>query len=90
LHHRVDKLEMGLSIMKAERFTSETERPDFIAVDRNGKIVLIECKASQNCDKTGIETSQVDTLLKALKQKLKQELTADPPSTALKTVEVTV
>ena len=34
----------------------------------------------------GIETSQVDTLLKALKQKLKQELAVETPNIVLKAV----
>jgi len=39
--------------------------------------------------RAGIETSQVDTLLKALKQKLKEEFTAETATTRLRTVRVT-
>lgn len=42
--HRMDKLEEGLKIIMAERFTARTDKPDFVAVDRNGRHVIIECK----------------------------------------------
>jgi len=44
MNRRIDKIEAGLKILKAESFTSDIDRPDFTAVDRNGRIVLIECK----------------------------------------------
>jgi len=40
--------------------------------------------------KAGIETSQVDTLLKALKERLKQELATETPNVVLKTVQITM
>jgi len=39
--------------------------------------------------RAGVETGQVDTLLKALKQKLKEELTIETPTIQLRTVQVT-
>jgi hypothetical protein len=39
--------------------------------------------------RAGIETSQVDTLLKALQQKLKEELTTETPTPQPRTVQVT-
>jgi site-specific recombinase XerD len=45
-----------------------------------------EVKPHKTVIRTGIENSQVETLMKALKQKLKEELTSAPP----KTVEITV
>jgi hypothetical protein len=39
--------------------------------------------------RAGIEASQVDTLLKALKQKLKEELTTETRTTQFRTVQVT-
>ena len=45
-----------------------------------------QVKPHKTVIRTGIENSQVETLMKALKQKLKEELTSAPP----KTVEITV
>ena len=39
--------------------------------------------------RAGIEVSQIDTLLKALKQKLKEELTTETRTNQLRTVQVT-
>ena len=44
LRRKMDSLEEGLTIIKSEESTGETDRPDFIAKDRNGKKVVIECK----------------------------------------------
>lgn len=44
LRRRIDSLEKGLKIMKSEERTSKTDQPDFIARDKNGKTVVIECK----------------------------------------------
>lgn len=39
-------LEQGLKITHAEKPTTENERPDFIAKDKDGRTVLIECKGN--------------------------------------------
>lgn len=44
LRHHLSSLEKGLKIIKSERSTSRTDRPDFIAVDRLSQMVIIECK----------------------------------------------
>jgi hypothetical protein len=46
LKHQIDSLENGLKIMKSEKRTSKTDQPDFIAKDRSGQTVLIECKGN--------------------------------------------
>jgi len=53
LGERIDKLEEGLVMERAERSTSETDRPDFIAIDSRNRTVLIECKGTayeKDCD----------------------------------------
>jgi predicted Mrr-cat superfamily restriction endonuclease len=44
LHRNLDNFERGLKILKAEKNVSEGSRPDFIAEDKNGYPVIIECK----------------------------------------------
>jgi hypothetical protein len=49
----VEQLESGLRIISIERSISEKDRPDFIATDKNGRTVLIECKGTAreaDCD----------------------------------------
>ncbi len=43
---RANKLEKGLKIKNAEKPTSKSNRPDFLAVDARHRAVLIECKGS--------------------------------------------
>lgn len=43
---RLERLEPRLEITRIEHSISETDRPDFIARDRIGKTVLIECKGA--------------------------------------------
>ena len=43
---RVEKLERGLVIKDAEKSTSRSNRPDFLAIDARDRTVLIECKGS--------------------------------------------
>lgn len=50
LGRNIDSLEKGMRITKAERAISETDRPDFLAEDRSGKMVVIECKSTANSD----------------------------------------
>lgn len=53
LHNRIDKLEPELEIVSAERFTSKTDKPDFTGRDKDGNVVLIECKGTADigdCD----------------------------------------
>jgi RecB family endonuclease NucS len=42
----LEKLEDGLTIEREEKSIDKENRPDFIAKDRNGKKVIIECKGS--------------------------------------------
>lgn len=44
LRRQIDSLEKGLKITKSEERTSKTDQPDFVARDKNGKKVIIECK----------------------------------------------
>jgi hypothetical protein len=44
LKRRIDSLEKGLKIVKSEERTSRTDQPDFLAKDRKGRTVIIECK----------------------------------------------
>jgi hypothetical protein len=46
LRHRLDSLEKGLRITKSEKHTSHTDRPDFLAKDKDGRTVIIECKGN--------------------------------------------
>jgi RecB family endonuclease NucS len=46
LQRHIDSLEKGLRIVKAEKSTSKTDRPDFIAKDKSEKTVVIECKGN--------------------------------------------
>jgi len=48
LYHSLDKLEQGLKIRYAEIAIGKMKRPrpDFIAEDKEGRIVLIECKGT--------------------------------------------
>jgi hypothetical protein len=53
LRRHIDSLERGLKIVKSEKATSKTDRPDFIAKDKNGRAVVIECKGNAypgDCD----------------------------------------
>jgi hypothetical protein len=53
LGHHLDSLENGLKVMKAERSTGKTDRPDFVAKDKKGETVIIECKGNAyagDCD----------------------------------------
>jgi hypothetical protein len=53
LMHNIDSLEKELKIMKVEERTSETDQPDFLAKDKNGRTVIIECKGyayPEDCD----------------------------------------
>jgi hypothetical protein len=53
MHHKIDELEPGLEIVRAEKFTSETDKPDFTGRDKDGNTVLIECKGTADmgdCD----------------------------------------
>ena len=43
---RIDTLESGLRLIQAEATISESDRPDFRAVDAKGNPVLIECKGT--------------------------------------------
>jgi hypothetical protein len=50
---QLDSLEKGLKIKSAEARTSETDQPDFLAEDRKGRRVIIECKGwavPSDCD----------------------------------------
>lgn len=49
LHRSLDALETGLKIEQAELFVGE-KRPDFIAKDKGGRTVLIECKGNAGLD----------------------------------------
>lgn len=42
----IDSLETGLRLTGAEHSISQSERPDFIAVDKHGCTVVIECKGT--------------------------------------------
>ena len=44
LRRHIDSLEKGLKIAKSEEATGKTDRPDFIAKDKNNETVIIECK----------------------------------------------
>lgn len=44
LRRHIDSLEDGLMIIKSEEATTASDRPDFIAKDRDNRTVLIECK----------------------------------------------
>jgi len=46
LKRHLDSLEKGLRITKSEKSISKTDRPDFIAEDANGQMVIIECKGT--------------------------------------------
>ena len=46
LRRYINSLEKGLKIVKSEKSTSRTDRPDFIAKDRSGTTVIIECKGN--------------------------------------------
>jgi bifunctional DNA-binding transcriptional regulator/antitoxin component of YhaV-PrlF toxin-antitoxin module len=46
LNRHLNSLEEGLKIVKSEKPTSKTDRPDFIAKDRLRQTVLIECKGT--------------------------------------------
>jgi hypothetical protein len=53
LRRNIDSLEKGLKIVRFEERTSKTDQPDFLAKDRNGRTVIIECKGyaySDVCD----------------------------------------
>lgn len=44
LRRHLSSLEKGLKIIKSEKSTSRTDRPDFIAMDQRSQMVIIECK----------------------------------------------
>jgi len=46
LRRHINSLEEGLKIVKSEKSTSRTDRPDFVARDKSGKTVIIECKGN--------------------------------------------
>jgi hypothetical protein len=46
LRRHINSLEEGMKIVKSEEPTSTADRPDFIARDKDGRIVLIECKGN--------------------------------------------
>jgi hypothetical protein len=46
LYQRMKKLEKGLRPFEQEKSTSEGDRPDFTAVDKNDTPVLVECKGT--------------------------------------------
>jgi hypothetical protein len=50
LHNYLSNLEKGLKIVQAERGVSDQKRPDFLARDQNGNLVLIECKGTAQED----------------------------------------
>jgi hypothetical protein len=56
LRRHIDSLERGLKIVKSEKAISKADRPDFIAKDKNGRTVVIECKGNAypgDCDQLG-------------------------------------
>ena len=46
VENRMSRLEAGLEITRIEHSINDTDRPDFIARDRGGRTVLIECKGA--------------------------------------------
>lgn len=53
LRRHIDSLEKGLKITKSEKATDKSDIPDFIARDKGGRTVVIECKGnaySGDCD----------------------------------------
>jgi len=53
LGRHIDSLEKGLKILKSEKSTGKTDRPDFVAKSRMGETVVIECKGNAypgDCD----------------------------------------
>lgn len=46
----LDKLEIGLKIIHEEKSINEQNRPDFLAKDKNGTTVIIECKGDADSE----------------------------------------
>jgi len=53
LRRKIDFLELGLSIVDYEKRISDSNQPDFIAKDKDGVTVIIECK--KTAEKSDVE-----------------------------------